>query len=300
MVGDEIVVGDTPVPKAVATMGDLMRRLKSYGVERITITRGVPEEEIGELVQLLNRTMAGSGSPIDDTDDGGSSLRHVQVGRVKRPGADRGEPDRHGHDPAALHGCRGRRQPRLAHRARRQPPRHDRGSRRRQQPGARRGAEPDRAHGAHGAQELRQLHVHPHGERVDPDDGAGAGARHRRRAAARVRAGRAHARHREGADAARDPQQARQAHRRRVRHHEAPPARRRRDPAADARHAAARAGRRLRAPPAPRRQRLPGRRVAALAQPGHDALQHRGRLRRDADRSAAISRPSRPTGFWRC
>jgi hypothetical protein len=29
MVGDEIVVGDTPVPKAVATMGDLMRRLKS-------------------------------------------------------------------------------------------------------------------------------------------------------------------------------------------------------------------------------------------------------------------------------
>jgi putative nucleotidyltransferase with HDIG domain len=83
MVGDEIVVGDTPMPKAVATMGDLMRRLKSYGVERITITRGVPEEEIGELVQLLNRTMAGSGSPIDDTDDGGSSLRHVQVGRVK-------------------------------------------------------------------------------------------------------------------------------------------------------------------------------------------------------------------------
>jgi putative nucleotidyltransferase with HDIG domain len=83
MVGDEIIVGDTPVPKAVATMGDLMRRLKAHGVERITIARGVPEEEIAELVQLLNRAMTGRESPIDMAADEGGALPHVRVGRVQ-------------------------------------------------------------------------------------------------------------------------------------------------------------------------------------------------------------------------
>ena len=79
------------------------------------------------------------------------------------------------------------------------------------------GAEPHRADRADRAEELRQLHVHAHGERLDPHDGAGARARHRRRAAARVRPRRADARHRQGAHADRDPEQARQADRRRVR-----------------------------------------------------------------------------------
>ena len=86
--------------------------------------------------------------------------------------------------------------------------------------------------------------------------GQARGARHRRPAAARVRPRRADARHRQGADADRDPEQAGQAHRRRVHDHEAPRRRRRRDPADDAGHPGARAGRRLRAPPADRRHRL--------------------------------------------
>ncbi len=97
------------------------------------------------------------------------------------------------------------------------------------------GAEPHRADGAHGAQGLRQLHVHPHGERVDPGDGAGAQPRHRRHAAARVRPGGADARHRQGAHAARGAEQARQAHRRRVRDHADARRGRRRDPAPHAR-----------------------------------------------------------------
>jgi putative nucleotidyltransferase with HDIG domain len=83
MVGDEIVVGDTPVPKAVATMGDLMRRLKSHGIERISLARGVTEEELGMLVQLLNRTMTGMATPSEASDEEAAALPHVRVGRVE-------------------------------------------------------------------------------------------------------------------------------------------------------------------------------------------------------------------------
>ena len=82
MVGGEIIVCDTPVPKAVATMGDLMQRLKSRGVERITLTRGVPEEQIAGLVHLLNQTMTGPHGTLRDADDHGSSLSHVRISRV--------------------------------------------------------------------------------------------------------------------------------------------------------------------------------------------------------------------------
>ena len=65
---------------------------------------------------------------------------------------------------------------------------------------------------------------------------------------------------------------------------------------AHAGHPDAGAGRRLRAPPAARRHRLSRRRQAVGAQRGHDALQHRRRLRRDAIAARSTSRRSRPTG----
>ena len=126
--------------------------------------------------------------------------------------------------------------------------------------------------------------------------GQARGARHRRPAAARVRARGADARHRQGAHAARDPEQARQADRRRVHDHEAAYRRRRRDPAEDAGHPDARPGHRLRAPPAARRHRLPARRHAAVAERRHDVVQHCRRLRRDAVAAHATSRRSRPSG----
>ena len=66
-------------------------------------------------------------------------------------------------------------------------------------------AEPDRARRADGDAQLRQLHVHPHGERLDPDDGPGARARHRRTPAAGVRPVGADARHRQGPHAEGNP-----------------------------------------------------------------------------------------------
>ena len=64
-------------------------------------------------------------------------------------------------------------------------------------------------------------------------------------------------------------------------------------------HPDAGAGRRVRAPPAARRHRLSRRRQAPVAQPRHDALQHRGRVRRDAVAarvSAGVPDRSHPRG----
>jgi putative nucleotidyltransferase with HDIG domain len=78
IVGDEIVVADTPVPKAAETMGELMRRLQHAGIERIVIDRGVDAEQLSRLVQTVARA---DGS----TDHAAalSALAHVRVGRLQ-------------------------------------------------------------------------------------------------------------------------------------------------------------------------------------------------------------------------
>src|SRR3981189_162996 len=47
LIGDEVIVDDTPMAKA-ETMGPLILRLRQHGLERITIERGVP---LGELAK---------------------------------------------------------------------------------------------------------------------------------------------------------------------------------------------------------------------------------------------------------
>src|SRR5512141_447333 len=45
IVGEQLVVADTPLPKASAQMADLIKKLKGLGIERVTIERGVTAEE---------------------------------------------------------------------------------------------------------------------------------------------------------------------------------------------------------------------------------------------------------------
>jgi putative nucleotidyltransferase with HDIG domain len=78
IVGDELVVGDTPVPRAAETMGELMRRLQQLGIERIVIDRGVQAVEISELVQTIARADASS-----DPAAALNRLPHVRVGRLQ-------------------------------------------------------------------------------------------------------------------------------------------------------------------------------------------------------------------------
>jgi putative nucleotidyltransferase with HDIG domain len=77
IVGDEIIVDDTPISKA-ENLGAVSRRLKLLGVERVTIDRGVTEEEIATFVEAV--------TTLELRPDGESAafpaLPHIRVGRV--------------------------------------------------------------------------------------------------------------------------------------------------------------------------------------------------------------------------
>ncbi|MGE5813720.1 MAG: HD-GYP domain-containing protein [Acidobacteriota bacterium] len=73
IVGHELVVADTPMPKASEQMGDLIRRLKALQIERITVERGVTPEQLEQFVRLASTaTNAEAFSPIE----------HLRVGRL--------------------------------------------------------------------------------------------------------------------------------------------------------------------------------------------------------------------------
>ena len=78
IVGDDLVVGDTPVPRAAETMGELMRRLQHAGIERIVIERGVQLPELGQLVQTVARA-----DGTADLSAALSKLPHIRVGRLQ-------------------------------------------------------------------------------------------------------------------------------------------------------------------------------------------------------------------------
>ena len=77
MVGDEIIVDDTPISRG-ENLGSITRRLKLIGVERVTIDRGVTEGEIAtfvEAVTTLELRPDGEPAPFP-------ALPHIRVGRV--------------------------------------------------------------------------------------------------------------------------------------------------------------------------------------------------------------------------
>ena len=90
IVGNEIIVDDTPVSKA-ETLGPVVRRLRDAGVERITIERGVAQDELvgfTATVSALDR--------VDGVDPAlaFAEFKHIRVGRVvieQRVDADAGD-----------------------------------------------------------------------------------------------------------------------------------------------------------------------------------------------------------------
>ena len=77
IVGEDLVVGDIPIRDAVATMGELMRRVQQSGIERIVIDRGVQSDEIMRLVETVSRSESG------DQTAALSRLPHIRVGRLQ-------------------------------------------------------------------------------------------------------------------------------------------------------------------------------------------------------------------------
>jgi response regulator RpfG family c-di-GMP phosphodiesterase len=76
IVGDDLVVGDYPIPKAAETMGELMRRLKQAGIERIVIQRGVDRDQVERLVAAVAGGDTGKDGPL-------GKLAHIRVGRIE-------------------------------------------------------------------------------------------------------------------------------------------------------------------------------------------------------------------------
>ena len=88
IIGNEIIVGDVPLPRAAESMGEMIRRLKSLGIERIAFDRGVTPEQ----VEMLALTIAhperrpGEAAPGVEAADPlavFNRLTHIRVGRIQ-------------------------------------------------------------------------------------------------------------------------------------------------------------------------------------------------------------------------
>ncbi len=78
IVGHDLVVADTPLPKVSAGMPELIRRFRDHHVERIAFERGVTHDEVVTLMQKLARL---SGRGTGDAEKELSSA-HVKIGRL--------------------------------------------------------------------------------------------------------------------------------------------------------------------------------------------------------------------------
>ncbi len=76
LVVDEIVVGDQPMPRGAAGLGDLFGRLKARGIERISFESGVTAAELQAAVDALCRLLRASATEEAAALD----LPHVHVG----------------------------------------------------------------------------------------------------------------------------------------------------------------------------------------------------------------------------
>ena len=79
LLADEVIVGDQPMPRGAAALGDLFGRLKSRGVERISFEKGVTAEELLTTVDALCRCLGAVAAEEVKALD----LPHVHVGVLK-------------------------------------------------------------------------------------------------------------------------------------------------------------------------------------------------------------------------
>jgi putative nucleotidyltransferase with HDIG domain len=88
IIGNEIIVGDVPLPRAAESMGEMIRRLKTLGIERIAFDRGVTAEEVQTLAMTIahpERRPGQSGPGVEAADPLAvfNTLAHIRVGRIQ-------------------------------------------------------------------------------------------------------------------------------------------------------------------------------------------------------------------------
>ena len=93
IVGSQLVVADTPMPKASSGMAELIKRLRDHEIERIAFDRGVTAEEVNAFVHGIAALGARGAS------DHPLQFPHIHVGRIA---ADEKRSDGIGGDMAAI------------------------------------------------------------------------------------------------------------------------------------------------------------------------------------------------------
>jgi putative nucleotidyltransferase with HDIG domain len=78
--GDEVIIGDLPMPRNANTFGELAAKLKSRGVERVSVDKGATIDELVATVDALCRRLQSAGDPNDVPFP---DLPHVRVGLVR-------------------------------------------------------------------------------------------------------------------------------------------------------------------------------------------------------------------------
>jgi putative nucleotidyltransferase with HDIG domain len=93
IVGNQLVVGDAPMPKASSGMAELIKRLRDHDIERIAFDRGVTAGEVNAFVHAVASLGAKGGAeqPLH--------FPHIHVGRIS---ADERRNDGIGGDMAAI------------------------------------------------------------------------------------------------------------------------------------------------------------------------------------------------------
>jgi len=79
LLADEVVVGDQPIPRGAAALGELFGRLKARGIERITFEQGATAAELLAAIESLCRSLgAGTAEEVTALD-----LPHVHIGVLR-------------------------------------------------------------------------------------------------------------------------------------------------------------------------------------------------------------------------
>jgi len=93
IVGNQLVVADTPMPKASAGMAELIKRLREHEIERIAFDRGITPDEVTAFIHAI-ASLGNKGAAEQPP-----QFPHIHVGRIT---ADEKRDDGIGSDMAAI------------------------------------------------------------------------------------------------------------------------------------------------------------------------------------------------------
>ena len=93
IVGNQLVVADTPMPKASAGMAELIKRLREHEIERIAFDRGITPDEVTAFIHAI-ASLGNKGAAEQPP-----QFPHIHVGRIN---ADEKRDDGIGSDMAAI------------------------------------------------------------------------------------------------------------------------------------------------------------------------------------------------------